>query len=45
MSREKIAKRLIGVAHLIDVDYDRSYYKYKNRLDAGLEALDVCEIS
>ena len=32
----------MGVAHLIDVEYDSSYYGYENRLEEGLDGLDEC---
>lgn len=42
MSRDQIAEKLIGVAHLMDVEFDSSYYGYQNRLEKGIEGLDEC---
>lgn len=42
MSREKIAEKLIGAGHLIDINYHKSYYGYQNRLNKGIETLDEC---
>lgn len=42
MSRERIAEKIIGAGHLMDIDYDRSYYGYQNRLNSGLRTLEEC---
>lgn len=42
MSRESVAEDLVGAAHLLDIDYDRSYYGYQNRIEAAIETLEEC---